>query len=151
GIFGNNSVRGKRRLRLADNIKHRTPHATRISLNVIDAQRETVVAAAGRIGRGRVEHALDTRELVPASDNGSLNHLTRDEGLNVGAELREVFGLRTRRIVLYVRVDKGLRHRGVHGTRWRLPHENRITILPEMFAMRLPQRATTSVRRTRAQ
>ena len=54
----------------------------------------------------------------------SFNRFAADEGFEVAAELREVFGGSTGRIGGHVVVDEGLRHRRVHVPRGCLPDQH---------------------------
>src|SRR4029077_12903461 len=114
---------------------------------VADTQRKAVGAAAARIGKAAVADKWLRRPLAYAHGNARLDRLAQDKGFEVGAKLRHVFGLATRRIVRKMGVDEALRHRRVYVPRGRLPDQNWIAILAVVLAIGVTQSTAPAVRR----
>ena len=85
------------------------------------------------------------RQFEVIADAG-LDHLTRDEGFEIAAELRQILGAGTCGVFLHVAVDVALRHGAVHVAGRRLPHQDRIVLLAEVLRVRVPKGALACVR-----
>ena len=81
----------ERRPHLADSVHDHS--FVRPCAPVRNGQRHSVLAAARRVNEGAIGDARSRQHLAIAAD-ATLDHLERDEALDVGAELGEIFGRR---------------------------------------------------------
>ena len=75
---------------------------------VRDGQRHGVLAAARWVDEGAIGDARSRQHLAMATD-ATLDHLERDETLDVRAELREIFNCRAGVVLLQCTIDDALR------------------------------------------
>ena len=79
---------------------------------VRNGQRHGVLAAARRVDEGAIGDARSRQHLAMVAD-ATLDYLERDEALDIGAELGEIFGRRAGAVLLQRAIDDALRQDGL--------------------------------------
>src|SRR6516165_7019477 len=75
---------------------------------VRNGQRHGVLAAARRVDEGAIADARSRQQLAIGTD-ATLDHLERDEALDIGSELGEIFSRRAGAVLLQRTIDDALR------------------------------------------
>ena len=110
-----------------------------------NGQRHGVLAAAGRVDEGAIGDARSRQHLAMVAD-ATLDHLECDEALDIGAELREIFGRRAGAVLFQRAIDDPLRQRWIERPARTMSHEyervaTRAVVAPE----HVPQHAASRV------
>ena len=105
-----------------------------------------VLAAARWVDEGAISDARSREHLAMATD-ATLDHLERDEALDIGAELGEIFRHRTGAVLLQRAIDNALRQGWIERPARTVSHEDeRVAICAVVALEHLPQYAASRVR-----
>ena len=111
-----------------------------------NGQRHGVLAAARRVDEGAIGDARSRQHLAIVTD-ATLDHLERDEALDIGAELGEIFSRRAGTVLLQRTVDDALRQGWIEGPARTVSHEDeRVATCAVVALEHLPQHAASRVR-----
>src|SRR5262245_34219332 len=111
-------IRRKRRAGLANRIDDD------LVLGLVrDRQREAVIGAAARICESSVK-VVRCRQHLAVGASAGLDNLERDEALDIGAELREIFSRRAGAVLLQRAVDDPLWQRRIERSARTVSHED---------------------------
>src|SRR5262249_54243252 len=117
---------------------------------VRNGQRHGVLAAARRVDEGAIGDARSRQHLAIATD-ATLDHLERDEALDVGAELGEILSRCAGAVLLQRTIDDALRQGWIEGPARTVSHEDeRVATCAVVALEHLPQHAASRLR-TRGQ
>jgi len=90
---------------------------------VRNGERHGVLAAARRVDEGAIADACSRQHLAIATD-ATLDHLERDEALDVGAELGEILSRRAGSVLLQRTIDDALRQGWIERPARTVSHED---------------------------